>query len=171
MWEGILSEHIYYYGRHRTTGRNFPDMNKLYLDPKWEGNKGFSKQNLKTQSFRRLRMLDRVVCQWFCQKQIIWQLCSFVMLFTGLIYIYSNILGQIFSGLLLLIWWLYGQKFGHLAIVVTKENSGDERPLEIPILTLEWKEMDYHCIEKPYILFLVQYWANLAWMFIYVPNH
>ena len=33
------------------------------------------------------------------------------------------------------------------------------------------KEMDYHCIEKPYILFLVQYWANFAWMFIYVPNH
>ena len=33
------------------------------------------------------------------------------------------------------------------------------------------KEMDYHCIEKPYILFLVEYWANFAWMFIDVPNH
>ena len=33
------------------------------------------------------------------------------------------------------------------------------------------EEMDYHCIENPYILFLVQYWANLAWMLIYVPNH
>ena len=27
------------------------------------------------------------------------------------------------------------------------------------------KEMDYHCIEKPYILFLVQYWANFSWLF------
>ena len=24
-----------------------------------------------------------------------------------------------------------------------------------------------HCLEKPYILFIVQCWANLAWMFIY----
>ena len=43
--------------------------------------------------------------------------------------------------------------------------------LRIRIEHAETKEMDYHCIEKPYILFLVQYWANLAWMFIYVPNH
>ena len=42
---------------------------------------------------------------------------------------------------------------------------------DISLFVLKRKEMDYHCIEKPYILFLVQYWANLAWMFIYVPNH
>ena len=45
--------------------------------------------------------------------------------------------------------------------ILLKENSHvkillkiDDKPLEA-ILTS--KEMDYHCIEKPYILFLVQY--------------
>ena len=45
------------------------------------------------------------------------------------------------------------------------------KPFLYPILVTILKELDSHCIENPYILFLVQYWANLAWMFIYAPNH
>ena len=39
------------------------------------------------------------------------------------------------------------------------------------IVLIFTKKLDYRCIGNPYILFLVQYRTNLAWICIYTPNH